>query len=96
MARVTPQVHGAEIPDFLQTVVLTLFGDQYDSREERLLLSLFRMVLVEEFETSGSDMGSFMRGNTAFTQVIAFLSLILSFFSSNYFLVLSRNNSIHH
>ena len=56
----------------MTTVVLTLYGDQYDTREERSLLQLFKHVLSEEFANADrKHMGSFMRGNTAITQMLS-------------------------
>ena len=42
---------------------------QYDTREERLLLSLFRMVLQAELDAA-TDQGSLLRANTAITQML--------------------------
>ena len=47
-----------------------MYGDQYDTREERLLLSLFGQVLRHEFGKA-SDMGSLLRANTAVTQMLS-------------------------
>lgn len=63
-------VTSLEIPMYVQTVVFDMYGDQYDTREERLLLSLFQMVLTKEFENA-LDMGSFLRENTALTQMLS-------------------------
>eukprot|EP01083_Nonionella_stella_P310047 1100191_1 len=38
-------VKAREVLDYAKTVVFDMYGDQYDSREERLLLTLFQMVL---------------------------------------------------
>lgn len=69
LARLTRIARSSEIDPFLQTVVLTLFGDQYDEREERLLLFLFQSALLEEFRQC-HDIGTFMRSNTAFTKML--------------------------
>jgi Ras GTPase-activating-like protein IQGAP2/3 len=54
----------------LQTVVFTLFGDQFDEKEENLLLQLFECVLVKEYEAC-PNIGEFMRSNTAFTKMLS-------------------------
>lgn len=69
-ARLARVVGGREVQSFVQTVVFDMYGDQYDTREERLLLSLFGHVLRHEF-TSASDMGSLLRANTAVTQMLS-------------------------
>lgn len=43
--------------------MFTLFGNQYESREEHLLLTMFQSVLSAQFETA-SDFGSLLRANT--------------------------------
>eukprot|EP00743_Colponemidia_sp_Colp-15_P006347 GILK01006831.1.p1 GENE.GILK01006831.1~~GILK01006831.1.p1 ORF type:complete len:922 (+),score=203.02 GILK01006831.1:184-2949(+) len=55
---------------FVQAVVISLYGDQYETREERLLLSLIKMVLEGEFERC-TDMGSFMRANDVLTKMLS-------------------------
>lgn len=69
-ATLASHVSGDEIPLFVQTVVFDMFGDQYDTREERLLLTIFRLVIVESFEREDS-MGSLLRANTAITQMLS-------------------------
>eukprot|EP00475_Leptophrys_vorax_P005128 TRINITY_DN1307_c0_g1_i1.p1 TRINITY_DN1307_c0_g1~~TRINITY_DN1307_c0_g1_i1.p1 ORF type:complete len:875 (+),score=221.44 TRINITY_DN1307_c0_g1_i1:59-2683(+) len=69
-AILTPLVSGKDISQFVQLAVFDLFGDQYDTREERLLLSLFGSLLQQEFEKT-SDMGSFLRANTAVSQMLS-------------------------
>lgn len=54
----------------MQTVVFDMYGDQYDTREERLLLDLFRKVLKAEMRTVQS-MGSPFRNNSAITQMLS-------------------------
>ena len=48
VASLTRQVSMAEIDTLLQTVMFTLFGDQYEAREEHLLLSVFHVRAKEE------------------------------------------------
>eukprot|EP00808_Paulinella_micropora_P031058 g83208.t1 len=57
-------------PAFIQTVVFDLYGDQYDSREERLLLQLFRMMIKAELAES-TEKGSLLRANTVVTKLLS-------------------------
>ena len=57
-----------EIDNLLQTVVFTLYGNQYDDEEEHLLLSMFGLVLAQEFEDS--TLGNLLRANTALTRMM--------------------------
>ena len=54
---------------FVQTIVFDMYGDQYNNREERLLLSIFQGCLKEEI--ANSTQGAVMRGNTPLTQMLA-------------------------
>jgi Ras GTPase-activating-like protein IQGAP2/3 len=49
LASLSRLVSLGEIDNLLQTVMFTLYGNQYDQLEEHLLLSLFKEVLQEEF-----------------------------------------------
>jgi Ras GTPase-activating-like protein IQGAP2/3 len=68
-AKLARVISAKDIPMFVQTVVFDMYGDQYDTREERLLLTLFRIVLKDELDQS-TDKGSLLRANTAITQVL--------------------------
>jgi len=35
----------AEIDSLLQTVMFTIYGNQYESREEHLLLTMFQVII---------------------------------------------------
>eukprot|EP00128_Syssomonas_multiformis_P000118 Colp12_sorted_trinity150504_noHs@36119 len=59
----------AEVDGLLQTVMFTLYGNQYESREEHLLLSMFEIALKMEFDEA-TDLGSLMRANTAITRMM--------------------------
>lgn len=48
IASLTRLVTMAEIDTLLQTVMFTLFGNQYEAREEHLLLSVFQVRGIEE------------------------------------------------
>ncbi|KAJ8331453.1 hypothetical protein BDV3_000754 [Batrachochytrium dendrobatidis] len=59
----------SEIDTLLQTVMFTIFGNQYEAREEYLLLSMFQNVLSAEFE-GATDFGSLMRANTPISRMM--------------------------
>eukprot|EP01006_Ploeotia_vitrea_P031861 TRINITY_DN64153_c0_g3_i3.p1 TRINITY_DN64153_c0_g3~~TRINITY_DN64153_c0_g3_i3.p1 ORF type:complete len:649 (-),score=387.13 TRINITY_DN64153_c0_g3_i3:60-2006(-) len=59
-----------ETSEFVQTVVFDMYGDQYDTREERLLLDVFEKILESELEAAQSQ-GSLLRANTATTQMLS-------------------------
>ncbi|KAJ1566356.1 glyceraldehyde-3-phosphate dehydrogenase 1 [Cladochytrium tenue] len=59
----------AEIDTLLQTVMFTLYGNQYEAREEYLLLSMFQNVLAAQFETA-TDFGSLLRANTPVSRMM--------------------------
>lgn len=63
-------VQAKDISVFVQTVVFDMYGDQYDTREERLLLQIFRLVLKAELDAC-TDKGSLLRANTAITQMLS-------------------------
>ncbi len=48
-AALAKHVKAREVSDYVKTVVFDMYGDQYDSCEERLLLTLFHMVLKQSF-----------------------------------------------
>ncbi|KAG0245944.1 glyceraldehyde-3-phosphate dehydrogenase 1 [Mortierella sp. GBA43] len=58
-----------EIDTLLQTVMFTLYGNQYESREEHLLLTMFQSVLSAQFETS-TEFGSLLRANTPVSRMM--------------------------
>lgn len=62
-------VNLGQIDNLLQTVMFTLYGNQYDDFEEHLLLSMFRAVLDYEFEQA-TGIGSLLRANTALTRMM--------------------------
>lgn len=53
----------AEIDTLLQTVMFTIYGNQYEQREEHLLLTMFQSVLTYQFEHT-TDYSSLLRANT--------------------------------
>ncbi|BGP02544.1 Ras GTPase-activating protein [Rhodotorula toruloides] len=59
----------SEIDTLLQTVMFTLYGNQYESREEHLLLTMFQSVLAAQFETA-TEFGSLLRANTPVSRMM--------------------------
>ena len=49
--------------------MFTLYGNQYESREEHLLLTMFQSVLSAQFEAA-NDFGSLLRANTPVSRMI--------------------------
>eukprot|EP00732_Lithocolla_globosa_P002439 Lithocolla_globosa_v1_NODE_1599_length_2457_cov_19.375520.p1 type:complete len:750 gc:universal NODE_1599_length_2457_cov_19.375520:74-2323(+) len=61
----------SEMDTLLQTVMFTLYGNQYEPREEHLLLSVFQLVLTTQFEeTKDGEMGTLMRANTPVSRMM--------------------------
>ncbi|PNS17502.1 GTPase-activating protein [Sphaceloma murrayae] len=59
----------AEIDQLLQTVMFTIYGNQYDSREEYLLLTMFQSVLTYQFDNT-TDYSSLLRANTPVSRMM--------------------------
>jgi hypothetical protein len=59
----------SEIDTLLQTVMFTLYGNQYESREEHLLLTMFQSVLSAQFDTA-TEFGSLLRANTPVSRMM--------------------------
>lgn len=49
--------------------MFTLYGNQYESREEHLLLTMFQSVLSSQFETA-TEFGSLLRANTPVSRMM--------------------------
>ncbi|TPX51708.1 hypothetical protein SeLEV6574_g00113 [Synchytrium endobioticum] len=69
IATLTRLVSLAEIDTLLQTVMFTIYGNQYESREEYLLLSMFQNVLAAQFDAA-TDFGSLLRANTPVSRMM--------------------------
>ncbi|KAJ1923513.1 RasGAP protein [Tieghemiomyces parasiticus] len=69
IAALTRLVTLSEIDTLLQTVMFTIFGNQYESREEHLLLTMFQLVLSAQFE-SATESGSLLRANTPVSRMM--------------------------
>ena len=59
----------AEIDSLLQTVMFTIYGNQYESREEHLLLTMFQSVLNYQFDTT-AEYSSLLRANTPVSRMM--------------------------
>lgn len=58
-----------EIDSLLQTVMFTIYGNQYESREEHLLLTMFQSVLTYQFDST-PDYSSLLRANTPVSRMM--------------------------
>ena len=63
------QVSMAEIDSLLQTVMFTIYGNQYEQREEHLLLSMFQTVLASQFDLA-TEFSSLLRANTPVSRMM--------------------------
>lgn len=69
LAQLTRIVSLGEIDDLLQPVLFSLYGNQYEAREEHLLLTMFQLAL--KYEVSESEtFNSLLRANTAITRMM--------------------------
>lgn len=59
----------AEIDSLLQTVMFTIYGNQYESREEHLLLTMFQSVLTYQFDHT-QEYSSLLRANTPVSRMM--------------------------
>ncbi|MCJ1320668.1 glyceraldehyde-3-phosphate dehydrogenase 1 [Xylographa vitiligo] len=59
----------AEIDSLLQTVMFTIYGNQYESREEHLLLTMFQSVLTYQFDNT-IEYSSLLRANTPVSRMM--------------------------
>lgn len=73
LASMCSLVSMAEIDMFLQTVMFTLYGNQYDEGEEHLLLTMFQSVLSTQFKVT-SDFSSLLRSNTSISRLMSTFS----------------------
>ncbi|KAL2312704.1 GTPase-activating protein [Schizosaccharomyces pombe] len=69
IASLVRRVKLSNMDALLQIVMFNIYGNQYESREEHLLLSLFQMVLTTEFEAT-SDVLSLLRANTPVSRML--------------------------
>lgn len=59
----------AEIDSLLQTVMFTIYGNQYESREEHLLLTMFQSVLSAQVDNT-LQFSSLLRANTPVSRMM--------------------------
>jgi len=66
-------VSARDITEFVNTIIFDMYGDQFDTSEERLLLTLFQKIIEANFKRAGrkDDMGSLFRANTAVTMMLS-------------------------
>ncbi|KAJ1910414.1 RasGAP protein [Mycoemilia scoparia] len=69
IATLTRLVTLSEMDTLLQTVMFTIYGNQYESREEHLLLTMFQLVLAAQFETT-QEFGNLLRANTPVSRMM--------------------------
>ncbi|PIA16106.1 Rho GTPase activation protein [Coemansia reversa NRRL 1564] len=69
IASLTRLVTLSEIDTLLQTVMFTLYGNQYEAREEHLLLTMFQLVLAAQFETT-QEFSNLLRQNTPVSRMM--------------------------
>lgn len=69
IAKLCRCVSMTEIDALLQTVMFTIYGNQYEQREEHLLLSMFQSVLAAQFEAA-TDLSSLLRSNTPVSRMM--------------------------
>lgn len=55
--------------ELLQIVMFSLYGNQYEPREEHLLLKMFELALHMEFDET-DEFGSLLRANTAISRMM--------------------------
>src|SRR5271154_512874 len=59
----------AEIDSLLQTVMFTIYGNQYEGREEHLLLTMFQSVLTYQFDNT-PEYSNLLRQNTPVSRMM--------------------------
>lgn len=63
------QVSMPEIDSLLQSVMFTIYGNQYEQREEHLLLTMFQEVLAYQFDIT-TEFSSLLRANTPVSRMM--------------------------
>ncbi|XP_065841004.1 uncharacterized protein [Oscarella lobularis] len=69
LAKLTRSVSLNQIDGLLEAVMFSVYGNQYEPREEHLLLSMFETALQYEFQEA-TEFGSLLRANTAMTRMM--------------------------
>jgi len=72
-AVIAQEVSARDITEFVNTIIFDMYGDQFDTSEERLLLTLFQKIIEANFKRAGQkdDLGSLFRANTAVTMMLS-------------------------
>jgi len=73
-AAVASEVPMLDMEEFTNTIIFDMYGDQFDTSEERLLLQLFKTIIKTDFERAAEEnggMGSLFRANTAVTMMLS-------------------------
>lgn len=55
----------AEIDALLQTVMFTIYGNQYESREEHLLLTMFQVYILRDYAIQPANLLSSLCSHTS-------------------------------
>jgi len=69
LSRLARSIKLCEMDNFLQTVMFTLYGNQYEEDEEHLLLTMFKNVLFDDFNNA-TAMTEILRANTPLTRML--------------------------
>jgi Ras GTPase-activating-like protein IQGAP2/3 len=69
LAKLTRSVSLNQIDGLLEAVMFSVYGNQYEHREEHLLLSMFEAALKYEFQEA-TEFTSLLRANTAITRMM--------------------------
>lgn len=69
IANLCRKVSMGEIDSLLQTVMFTIYGNQYEQREEHLLLSMFQTVLAAQFDLA-TEFSNLLRANTPVSRMM--------------------------
>eukprot|EP00164_Ancoracysta_twista_P014115 GFYU01022846.1.p1 GENE.GFYU01022846.1~~GFYU01022846.1.p1 ORF type:complete len:756 (-),score=195.07 GFYU01022846.1:273-2540(-) len=69
LATVLSRYRGAKVSSLVETIVFSLYGDEFDRETEYQLMTLFKITLSNELDAS-NQLGSFLRANTAVTQIL--------------------------
>jgi hypothetical protein len=73
LAVITPSVKTVDRSEFVNTINNDLWSDHFDSREDQVLLTLFKKVIDAHFKqySKTGDIGSVFRGNTVVTLMLS-------------------------
>lgn len=69
LANLLHVMHAEQMESFLNTVILTLYGDAFSPREEYLILKLFQLAIEREM-SSIKDVGDFLKADSVVPQMV--------------------------